>query len=119
MDENKDDKSVVEKTVDVVKEFAATVSEAAHNAVKSKPAKSDDEVVMLPTAPTGFMDDAVAPGVVLVRKRRNARKTRTKVAGKTARKTKSTKAAKSLTRRKSVGKKTNSSKKKKTKKSKA
>lgn len=117
MDGNKDDKSIVEKTVDVVKEFAAGFTEAAHKAVKSKPTKSDDEIIMMPSAPTGFMDDAVAPPLVLVRKKTKSRKTRAKVARKTARKTTSAKAAKAPARRQSVARKTNSSKKTKTKKS--
>lgn len=117
MDRNKHDKSIVEKAVDAVKEFAAGFTEAAHKPAKSKTTKPDDEIIMMPSAPTGFMDDAVARPLVLVRKQKKRRKTRTKVGRKTAKKAKSTKASKAPARRKTVTRKTNSSKKAKTKKS--
>lgn len=116
MDANEDNKSLVEKAVDVVKEFAATVSAAAHKVPKSKRASPDDEIIMMPSAPTGFMDDVVAQPLVLVRKRKKPRKARAKAARKTGKK--STKSASSPTRRKSAAAKKRSSKKAKTKKSK-
>ena len=86
MDTNKREKSVVEKTVDVVKEFAATVSELAHRAIESKTEKSGDENDTMPTTSTDFVDDAVAAPVV-VRKKRKPRKTRAKMTKKVAKKT--------------------------------
>ena len=70
MDANKDDKSIVEKTVDAVKEFAATISEAAHKAVEPEPVKPGDELVMMPVAATGFMGETVMPPFVVIRKQK-------------------------------------------------
>lgn len=67
------EKSVVGKAVDAVKQLAATVSEAAHKAIEPRPAPSDDEVIVVPAAPTGFMDEAVTPQPIVVRKRRKPR----------------------------------------------
>ncbi len=114
MDTNKKEKSVVEKTVDVVKEFAATVSEAAHRAVEQKPAKSEDEIIMMPAASTDFTDDAVAEPV-FVRKQKKARKTRAKTTEKAARKTARKNIKEAEARRNPVAGKTK--RKKKTKKS--
>ena len=71
MDADKHDKSIVEKTVDAAKEFAATVSDAAHEAVEPEPIKPGDEVVMMPMAAAGFMGDAAVPPFVVVSKQKN------------------------------------------------
>ena len=126
MDKDKDDRSIVGKTVDAVKEFAATVSEAAQKAIKPEPVKSDDEPTLEPAAPTGFMDDAVTPATpVIIRTRKpgksraKANKTRVKKA-KSPKKPakKSAKKAKTLSVRKPVAKAKTRANKRKTKKSK-
>jgi hypothetical protein len=127
MDTGKDDKSIVEKTVDAMKEFAATVSDAAHKAVEPEPIKPGDEVVMMPMAAAGFMGDTVVPPFVVVSKQKKSpRKSRAKAAKKAAKKSvKKTKTAKRTAKkakppagRKAVGKKTKSgAKKNKAKKS--
>jgi hypothetical protein len=105
------EKSVVEKTLDVVKEFAATVSEVAHRAIESKTEKSDDEIHKMPTTSTDFADDAVATPVV-VRKKRKTRKTRAKRTKTAAKKTARRNIKKAESRaRKSSSKKTERSKK--------
>lgn len=128
MDAGKDDKSIVQKTVDAVKEFAATVSEMANKAMEPEPIKPGDEVVTMPMAATGFPGDTTVPSFVVVRKQKRApRKSRAKAAKQTDKKSvkktkktakKSAKRAKSPASRKAIGKKTKKSgKKKKAKKS--
>ena len=126
MDTDKDDRSIVGKTVDAVKEFAATVSEAAQKAIKPEPVKSDDEPTLEPAAPTGFMDDAVTPATpVIIRTRKpgksRAKANKTTVKARSPKKTakKSAKKAKTLSVRKPAVKKSKTrANKKKTKKSK-
>ena len=123
MDTGKDDKSIVEKTVDAVKEFAATVSDAAHKAVEPEPIKPGDEVVMMPMAAAGFMGDTVVPPFVVVSKQKKSpRKSRAKAAEKAAKKSvkKTKKAAKKTAKKakppaaqKAIGKKTKKGAKKK------
>jgi hypothetical protein len=118
MDAGKDEKSIVEKTVEAVREFAAIVSEAAHKAMEPESIRAGDEVVMMPAGATGFMGDTVAPPLVVVRKQKNStRKSRAKTGKKTAKEKsakkaqkttakKSRKLAESSASRKQVGKKT-------------
>lgn len=113
MDTNKREKSVVEKTVDVVKEFAATVSEVAHRAIKSNTEKSGDEIHTVPTTSTDFADDAVATPVV-VRKKRKPRKTRAKRTKTAAKKT----ARRNIKKAKSRARKSSSKKAERSKKTK-
>ena len=89
MDKDKGDRSIVGKTVDAVKEFAATVSEAAHKAIKPEPVKSDDEATLVPAAPTGSMDGAVTPTTPVIIRTRKPRKSRAKANKTTAKKAKS------------------------------
>jgi hypothetical protein len=128
MDTDEDDKSILGKTADTVKEFAATVSEAAHKAVTPEPVKSDEEITVVPAAPTGFMDDAVTPTPVVIRRRKRLpKKSQSRATKRTAKKAKSPKkaakksAAKSQSssvRKMATKKAKTSSSRKKTKKSK-
>jgi hypothetical protein len=128
MDTDKDDRSIVGKTVDAVKELAATVSEAAHKAVAPEPVKSHDEITVVPAAPTGFMDDAVTPTPVVIRRQKKlSEKSRSRASKRTAKKARSSKKtakkpaakAQSPSVRKRVAKKTKTrGSKKKTRKSK-
>jgi len=123
MDGDKDDKSIVEKTVEAVKGLAATISEAARKTAEPEPIKSDDEVVMMPTAAAGLMSETVVPPFVAIRRpRKSSKKARAKAAKNAKTKSekkaptkKSTKKAKSPTGGKAVAKKT----KKRTRKKKA
>ena len=97
MDRDKDDKSVLEKTVGAVKDMAATVKDAvsavtlpsvsgritptydnlfasAHEAAEPEPIKSDEEVVIEPMATSGFMNETMSPSYVVVRRRRKSLK---------------------------------------------
>lgn len=79
-EKSRNETSVVGKAIDAVKQFASSISEAAHKAIEERPAQSDDEMIMMPPAPTGFMDEAVAPQPVVIRKRRESRQARSKAA---------------------------------------
>jgi hypothetical protein len=128
MHAGKNDKSIVEKAVEAVKEFAATVSDAADKAMAPERPKPGDEVVMMPMAAAGFTGETAVPPFVVVRKQRKAprkfgEEAAKKTTRKSAKKTKKTaktaaKKVKSPAGRKAAG--TNakkSAKKKKTKKS--
>ena len=121
MDTDKDDRSIVGKTMDAVKEFAATVSEAAQKAAKPEPVKSDEEITVMPAAPTGFMDDAVPPTPVVIRRRKRLpKKSQSRATKRTAKKAKSPKktAKKSAAKSKSPSLRQTASKKSKTSSSK-
>jgi hypothetical protein len=126
MDIDKDDKSIVEKTVEAVKNFAANISEAAHKTAEPEPVKSGDEVVVMPMAAAGLMSETVEPPFVVIRQPRKSRKKARAKAAKAVEKKaakraprkiakKSTKKVKSPTGGKAVAKKT----KKRTRKKKA
>jgi hypothetical protein len=57
MDDDKDDKSIVEKTLEAVKDIAVVASEVTHEAMEPEPIKPGDEVVVMPMAATGLMGD--------------------------------------------------------------
>src|ERR1019366_6848521 len=83
MDGDKDDKSVIEKTIEAVKEIATIASKAAHKAMEPEPIKPGDEVVMMPMAATGFMGDTMMPPFVVVpRKKKSSKKKTPKPAAK-------------------------------------
>jgi hypothetical protein len=128
METEKDDKSIVEKTVEAVKGLAASISEAARKTAEPEPAKPGDEVVVMPMATAGLMSETVVPPFVVVRRpRKSAKKARAKSARNTAKTKsatkapkkakKSTKRSKSSTVRKAVGKKSRKPAKKAAKKS--
>jgi hypothetical protein len=72
MDNDKDDKSIVDKTLEAVKDFAAIAAEAAHRAMEPEPLKPGDEVVVMPMAAAGFMGEAGMPPFVIIPRRTNA-----------------------------------------------
>jgi hypothetical protein len=72
MDNDKDDKSIIDKTLEAVKDIAAIATEAAHKAMEPEPLKPGDEVVVMPMAPAGFMGEAVMPPFVIIPRRTNA-----------------------------------------------
>jgi hypothetical protein len=45
MDNDKDDKSIIDKTLEAVKDIAAIAAEAAHKAMEPEPITPGDEVV--------------------------------------------------------------------------
>jgi hypothetical protein len=73
MDVDKDDKSIVEKTVEAVKGLAATIS---RKTAEPEPMKPSDEVVVMPMATAGLMSETVVPPFVVVRRPRKSPKAR-------------------------------------------
>jgi predicted Zn-dependent protease len=71
-DDDKDDKSIIEKTLEAVKDFAAIAAEAAHRAMEPEPLKPGDEVVVMRMAAAGFMGEAVMPPFVIIPRRTSA-----------------------------------------------
>jgi hypothetical protein len=57
MDDDKDDKSIIEKTLEAVKDIAVVASEVTHEAMEPEPIKPGDEVVVMPMPATGLMGD--------------------------------------------------------------
>jgi hypothetical protein len=87
MDDDKDDKNLIEKTIEVVKEIAHTASEAAKHAMEPEPIKPGDEVVYLPATGTGIMGDSMMPPfVVIPRRKKVPRKTAKNLTKKAAKK---------------------------------
>jgi hypothetical protein len=86
MDDDKDDKSIIEKTLEAVKDIAVVPSEATHEAMEPEPIKPGDEVVVMPMAATGLMGEAVMPLFVIIPRRTNAPKQIFKKTPKTAKK---------------------------------
>jgi hypothetical protein len=128
MDDDKDDKSLIEKTIEVVKEIAHAASEAAKHALEPEPIKPGDEVVYLPATASSIMGDSVMPQYVVIprgKTQKTVKKGGKKMAKKSAKKT-ANKPAKKSAAKKSAAKKWKSpakaakrvTKKKKTKKSK-
>jgi hypothetical protein len=72
MDNDKDDKSIIDKTLEAVKDIVAIAAEAAHRAMEPEPLKPGDEVVVMPMAAAGFMGEAVMPPFVIIPRRTNA-----------------------------------------------
>jgi hypothetical protein len=138
MDDDKDDKNLIEKTMDAVKGIATSVTDAAKSAMEPKP---DPEQVAGTTNEQVYIPETTDPAPLIMgappaKKKRKAlakpappkmppkkaaaKKSSKKAAKKTAKKSskKSAKEPKSLTRRKTVGKKKTAKKiatKKKTK----
>jgi molybdopterin converting factor small subunit len=81
------DKSIVEKTIQTVKEIASSVSNVAKHAMESEPIKAGDEVVMIPMTDTGMFGAPVTPQFIVVPARKKSREKPSKSAGKKAAKT--------------------------------
>jgi hypothetical protein len=69
------DKGIVETAIEVVKEFASEVSDAAKQAMEpSEPIKPRDEVVMMPLVSDGVMGESMMPSYVVIRRGKKASK---------------------------------------------
>lgn len=75
-DKDHDDKSLIEKTLDAVKEIATSARDAAKHAMEPEPVKPGDQVVLIPIAGDGFADSLMSPmpmmPVVIPKKKRMA-----------------------------------------------
>jgi len=125
MDDDKDhDKTLIEKTLQTVKDIASTVSDAAKHVMEPDPVKPGEQpVAFVPMAGDGFADPMMMP--VYAPKKRVAKKKTAKKAAKKASKKSAKKAAKKAPKKskkaaKKTAKKTSKkvAKKKKVKKSK-
>ena len=100
-----DDKNIIEKAIEAVKDIAHVASEAAKHAMEPEPIKPGDEVVMMPSEGSGLLGEPTPPQFVIIpRKRRRTRKTSKKTAKKTAKK-ETKKTVKKSAKTKSVAKK--------------
>jgi hypothetical protein len=95
MDDKKEDKNFIKKTINAVKEIAHTASEAAKHAMEPEPAKPGDKIVLMPMVTDGMMGESMMPPLVVVRSKKKAPKTSSKKpANKAAKKTAKKKTAK-------------------------
>ena len=60
-DKDHDDKSLIEKTLDAVKEIVTSARDAAKHAMEPEPVKPGDQVVLIPIAGDGFADSLMSP----------------------------------------------------------
>jgi hypothetical protein len=107
VDNDKGDKSLVEKTIEAVKDLATSVTDAAKHAMEPEPIKPEDELVVLPMEGGGLLGEPALPQyAVIPRKKSRAEKASKKTAKKTAKKVtkkiakKSAKKTKSAVRKK-------------------
>jgi hypothetical protein len=117
------EKGIIEKTVEVVEEFASEIKDAAKHILEpSEPLKPGDEVVMLPTTNDGMFAGPVMPQYMIVHHpKKRSKKAPPKTAKTAAKKNKKRGAKKvKVTKSKAAVKKTTkkAAKKKKVKKSK-
>jgi hypothetical protein len=95
VNDDKDDKNFIEKTINAVKEIAHTASEAAKHAMEPDPLKPGDKIVLMPMVTDGMMGESMMPPLVVVRRQKKAPKTSSKKpANKAAKKTAKKKTAK-------------------------
>ena len=86
MDDDNDEKFVIEKTLEAVKDIVAVASEATHKAMEPEPIKPGDDFVVMPMAAAGFMGEAVMPPFVIIPRRAKPPEQISKKAPKTAKK---------------------------------
>jgi hypothetical protein len=87
MDGKEHDKSIIEKTIEAVKEIATIASDAAKKAIEPEPLKPGDRVVMVPIMDSGLTSEPVMPPfVVLPRRKSRAKKASKRTAKKAAKK---------------------------------
>jgi hypothetical protein len=108
-----DDKNLIEKAIEAVKDIAQTASEAAKHAMEPELIKPGEEVVMLAPEASGLLGEPAMPQyVVMPRKKSRTKKAVKKTAKKTVKKT-----AKKLVKKKAAKKWKSPSKKAVAKKS--
>ena len=120
MDDNDRDKSLIEKTIEAVKDIATIASDAAKKAMEPEPLKPGEKVMMMPLMDSGLATEPMMPPFVVLPRRKSRAKTASKkkakkagkspVAKKSSKKKKAAKAWKPAA--KAVAKKTAKKKKK-------
>jgi hypothetical protein len=100
MDDDNDEKFVIEKTLEAVKDIVAVASEATHKAMEPEPIKPGDDFVVMPMAAAGFMGGAVMPPFVIIPRRAKPPEQISKKAPKKSAKKAAKKSAKKSSKRK-------------------
>ena len=71
MDDDKDDKPIIETTIETVKNIATNASEAAKKAMEPEPIQPGDEVFLVSMASDTFADPVMPPFVVIPRRKKS------------------------------------------------
>jgi hypothetical protein len=72
MDDNDQDKSIIEKTIEAVKTIA---SDAAKKALETEPLRPGEQVMMLPLMDSGLATEPMMPPFVVLPRRKSRAKT--------------------------------------------
>jgi hypothetical protein len=87
MDDNDQDKSLIEKTMDAVKDIATNASDAAKKAMEPEPLKPGERLVMVPLMDSGLaIEPMMPPFVILPRRKLRAKISSKKTIKKAAKK---------------------------------
>ena len=101
MDDNDQDKSLIEKTIEAVKDIAAIASDAAKKAMEPEPLKPSERVMMVPLMDSGLATEPMMPTFIALPRRKSRAKTTSK---KTVKKANKKPAAKKSSRKKKAAK---------------
>jgi hypothetical protein len=103
MDDNDQDKSLIEKSIEAVKDIATITSDAAKKALETEQLRPGEQVMMLPLLESGLATEPMmTPFIVLPRRKSRAKATSKKIAEKAAKKPVAKKSAKKKESRKGV-----------------
>jgi hypothetical protein len=75
MDDNDQDKSLIEKTIEAVKDIATIASDAAKKAMEPEPLKPGEKVMMMPLMDSGLATEPMMPPFVVLPRRKSRAKT--------------------------------------------
>ena len=89
-----DDKNIIEKTIEAVKDIAHTASEAAKHAMEPEPIKPGEEVVMLAPQGDNLLGESAMPQFIVIPRKRSRRKKAAKTVAKKTNKKAAKKSAK-------------------------
>jgi hypothetical protein len=84
MDDNDQDKSIIEKTIEAVKDIATIASDAAKKAMEPEPLKPGERVMMVPLMDSGLVTEPVMPPFVVLPRRKSRAKSASKKTAKKA-----------------------------------
>jgi hypothetical protein len=75
MDDNDQEKSLIEKTIEAVKDIATNASDAAMKAMEPAPLKPGERLVMVPLMDSGLAIEPTMPPFVILPRRKSRAKT--------------------------------------------
>jgi hypothetical protein len=84
MDDNDQDKSIIEKTIEAVKDIATIASDAAKKAMEPEPLKPGERVMMMPLMDSGLATEPMMPAFIVLPRRKSRAKTASKETAKKA-----------------------------------